>query len=76
MPVPVGIEVPEVEEAVGVVAPEDLVDAGDGVSGHHLPLAAIAAHVCPPGGVDLLADATDFHEGHAIAALKKLGVAL
>jgi hypothetical protein len=29
--VPVGIEVPDVEEAGGVVAPEDLVDTANGV---------------------------------------------
>ncbi len=76
LPVPVGIEVPEVEEVVGVVAPEDLVAAGDGVSGQHLPLAAVAADGGVPGGGDLLAGATDFHEGFAIAALEQLGVAL
>ena len=61
----------------GVVAPEDLVNAGDGVSSDHLPLAAVAAHVRPPGGVDLLArGSAELHEGHAIAAPQQLGVAL
>ena len=73
---PVGIEVPDVEEAGGVVAPEDLVGAADGVSGQHLPFAAVVAGRAAPGGGDLLPSATDFHEGLAIAALEQLGVAL
>ena len=74
---PVGIEVPDVEEAGGVVAPEDLIDAGDGVSGQHLPLAAVATgRADTPRGKDLLPRASDFHEGHAIGALEQLGVAL
>ena len=76
--VPVGIEVPDVEEAGGVVAPEDLIDAGDGFSGQHLPLAAVAAGGAdPPGGGDLLLRASaGLHEGQAIAAPEQLGVAL
>ena len=74
---PVGIEAPDVEKAGGVVAPEDLVDAGDGVSGQRLPLAAVTAgRADTPGGNDLLPPASDFHEGHAIAAPEQLGVAL
>ena len=77
MPVPIGIEAPEVEVVGGVVAPEDLVNAGDRFSGDHLPLAAVAAHVRPPRGTDRLArSGAELHEGHAIAALQQLGVAL
>ena len=65
------------EEAGGVVAPEDLVGAADGVSGEHLPLAAVATgRADTPRGRDLLPRATDIHEGLAIAALEQLGVAL
>ena len=65
------------QEVIGVVAPEDLVGAGDRFSGDHLPLAAVAAHVRPPGGVDLLARCSaELHEGHAITAPQQLGVAL
>ena len=65
------------EEVGGVVAPEDLVNAGDRFSGDHLPLAAVAAHVRPPRGTDRLArSGAELHEGHAIAALQQLGVAL
>ena len=74
---PVGIEAPEVEDVGGVVAPEDLVGAGVRFSGDHLPLAAVAAHVHPPGGIDLLArSGAEFHEGQPVAATQKLGVAL
>ena len=78
MQVPVGIEVPDAEEAGGVVAPEDLIDAGDGFSGQHLPLAADAAGGAdPPGGRDPLPRASaELHEGQAIAAPEQLGVAL
>ena len=74
--VPVGIEAPDVEEAGGVIAPEDFVDTANGVSGNHLPLAAVVAGLAAPGGGDLLAGGSDFHEGFAIAALEQLGVAL
>ena len=76
--VPVGIEVPDVEEAGVVVAPEDLIDAGDGFSGQHLPLAAVAAGGAdPPGGGDLLLRASaELYKGQAIAAPEQLGVAL
>ena len=75
---PIGIEVPDAEEAGGVVAPEDLIDAGDGFSGQHLPLAADAAGGAdPPGGRDPLPRASaELHEGQAIAAPEQLGVAL
>ena len=65
------------EEVGGVVAPEDLVGAGDHFSGQHLPLAAVAAHIHPPGGIDLLArSGAELHEGHAISAHQQFGVAL
>ena len=65
------------EDAGGVVAPEDFVDTANGVSGQHLPFAAVVAgRADTPRGRDLLPRATDIHEGLAIAALEQLGVAL
>ena len=70
------------EEVVGVVAQEDLVVAGDRFSGEHLPLAEFVADGGVPWGGDLLAHARDrararaeLHEGLAIAAVEKPGVA-
>ena len=70
------------EEVGGVVAPEDLVVAVDRFSGEHLPLAEFVAGGGVPGGGDLLAHArharharAELHEGHAIAAAEKPGVA-
>ena len=68
------------EEVGGVVAPEDLVVAGDRFSGEHLPLAEFVACGGVPGGGDLLAHArararAELHEGLAIAAAEKPGVA-
>ena len=74
------------EEVVGVVAQEDLVVAGDRFSGEHLPLAEFVADGGVPWGGDLLAHAryrardrararAELHEGLAIAAVEKPGVA-
>ena len=61
----------------GVVAQEDLVDAGDGFSGQHLPLGGNAAGRGSGGRVDLLPRASaELHEGFAITSAKQLGVAL
>ena len=75
--IPVGIEVPDVEEVSGVVAQEDLVDTADGVSGQHLPFRGVGASREIPGGGDFLLQASaNLHEGLAIAALEQLCVAL